>query len=55
MTQYEMTYLELLAKTFPNITATTTEIINLEAIMNLPKGTERNPEQWCCPANCENP
>lgn len=35
-----MKYLKLLAETFPNITATTTEIINLEAIMNLPKGTE---------------
>lgn len=35
-----MTYLKLLAKTFPNIAEATTEIINLEAIMNLPKGTE---------------
>lgn len=35
-----MKYLELLAKDFPNIASTTTEIINLEAIMNLPKGTE---------------
>lgn len=33
-------YLELLAKDFPNVASTTTEIINLEAIMNLPKGTE---------------
>lgn len=40
MTKYEMEYLKLLAKTFPNVAATTTEIINLEAIMNLPKGTE---------------
>ena len=32
--------LELLAQSFPNITAASTEIINLEAILNLPKGTE---------------
>lgn len=32
--------LELLAQKFPNIGAASTEIINLEAIMNLPKGTE---------------
>ncbi|SEL30009.1 fructose-1,6-bisphosphatase-3 [Carnobacterium iners] len=33
-------YLDLLAKEYPTIGETTTEIINLEAIMNLPKGTE---------------
>lgn len=32
--------LELLAQTFPNVSAAATEIINLEAILNLPKGTE---------------
>lgn len=32
--------LELLAQTFPDISSASTEIINLEAIMNLPKGTE---------------
>ncbi|WP_289825807.1 fructose-1,6-bisphosphatase [uncultured Duncaniella sp.] len=32
--------LELLAQTFPSISAASTEIINLEAILNLPKGTE---------------
>lgn len=32
--------LELLSQTFPNVSAASTEIINLEAIMNLPKGTE---------------
>lgn len=32
--------LELLSRTFPNISAASTEIINLEAILNLPKGTE---------------
>ena len=33
-------YLQLLAKSFPNIADATTEIINLEAIAHLPKGTE---------------
>ncbi|MCF0177441.1 MAG: fructose-1,6-bisphosphatase [Bacteroidales bacterium] len=33
-------YLELLSKQFPNIAAASTEIINLEAINSLPKGTE---------------
>ncbi len=32
--------LELLAQTFPTIGSASTEIINLEAILNLPKGTE---------------
>ena len=32
--------LELLSQNFPNISAASTEIINLEAILNLPKGTE---------------
>ena len=32
--------LELLSKTFPDIQCAATEIINLEAILNLPKGTE---------------
>lgn len=32
--------LELLAQSFPTISAASTEIINLEAILNLPKGTE---------------
>jgi fructose-1,6-bisphosphatase-3 len=32
--------LELLSNSFPNIQAASTEIINLEAILNLPKGTE---------------
>ena len=32
--------LELLSQTFRNISAASTEIINLEAILNLPKGTE---------------
>lgn len=33
-------FLRLLAKDYPTIGATTSEIINLEAIMNLPKATE---------------
>lgn len=40
MADHELKYLKLLSKSFPNISATTIEIINLEAIMNLPKGTE---------------
>ncbi|MDE6295239.1 MAG: fructose-1,6-bisphosphatase [Muribaculaceae bacterium] len=32
--------LELLSRSFPNASAAATEIINLEAILNLPKGTE---------------
>lgn len=33
-------YLRLLAQSFPTVAAASTEIINLQAIMNLPKGTE---------------
>ncbi len=36
----ELRYLNLLARSFPNIAMASTEIINLEAILNLPKGTE---------------
>ncbi|MBC1762560.1 fructose-1,6-bisphosphatase [Listeria welshimeri] len=36
----DMKYLQLLATEYPTIAKTATEIINLEAIMNLPKGTE---------------
>jgi fructose-1,6-bisphosphatase-3 len=32
--------LELLSQTFPTVSSASTEIINLEAILNLPKGTE---------------
>ena len=32
--------LELLAQTFPNVSAASSEIMNLEAIQSLPKGTE---------------
>lgn len=36
----DMRYLRLLARSFPTIADASTEIINLEAILNLPKGTE---------------
>ena len=36
----ESKYLNLLADKFPDIQSASTEIINLEAILNLPKGTE---------------
>ena len=50
--------LELLARQFPTQEATVTEIINLQAIINLPKGTEHfmsdlhgeyEPSTRCCP------
>ena len=36
----DIRYLRLLARSFPTIADASTEIINLEAILNLPKGTE---------------
>ena len=36
----DLHYLHLLSQSFPTIADASTEIINLEAIMNLPKGTE---------------
>ncbi|MFC0876030.1 fructose-1,6-bisphosphatase [Saccharicrinis sp. FJH2] len=36
----ELNFLNLLAEKFPTVQAACTEIINLEAILNLPKGTE---------------
>ncbi len=36
----ELRYLRLLAKQYPTVQAASTEIINLQAILNLPKGTE---------------
>ena len=38
--QKDMRYLQLLSHSFPTIADASTEIINLEAILNLPKGTE---------------
>ncbi len=40
LSQADLRVLELLAKSFPTIADASTEIINLEAILNLPKGTE---------------
>lgn len=39
-TRADRRVLELLSQTFGTISAAATEIINLEAILNLPKGTE---------------
>jgi len=36
----DLRYLQLLSKQYPTISSATTEIINLQAILNLPKGTE---------------
>ncbi len=40
ITAKDLDYLKLLAKQYPTIQAAATEIINLNAILNLPKGTE---------------
>lgn len=39
-TEKDRRYLSLLAQSYPNIAAASSEIINLEAILRLPKGTE---------------
>ena len=39
-TQADLRYLKLLAEKFPTIPSAATEVINLEAILSLPKGTE---------------
>ena len=36
----DLQYLQLLSKSFPTVADASTEIINLQAILNLPKGTE---------------
>ena len=38
--EQNMRYLQLLSQSFPTIAEASTEIINLQAILNLPKGTE---------------
>lgn len=38
--EMELKYLKNLAKIYPNAAAASTEIINLQSILNLPKGTE---------------
>ena len=40
MTELELIYLKTLSKQYPNVAAASTEIINLQAILNLPKSTE---------------
>ena len=39
-TEQDIKYLQLLSQSFPTIATASTEIINLQAILNLPKGTE---------------
>ncbi len=38
--EQDLRILQLLSQTFPDVASASTEIINLEAILNLPKGTE---------------
>ncbi len=38
--QTELHYIKLLSKQYPTVEAASTEVINLQAILNLPKGTE---------------
>ena len=40
ITERELKYLGLLSKQFPNAASAASEIMNLQAILNLPKGTE---------------
>ena len=40
MTTSDIRYLELLSRSFPSIAKASAEVINLSAILNLPKGTE---------------
>ena len=40
MKELEVRYLERLSELYPTIAKASTEIINLQAILNLPKGTE---------------
>ncbi len=40
MEHANLRYLQLLSESFPNISQATAEIINLSAVLNLPKGTE---------------
>ena len=40
MKELEVRYLERLSQLYPTIAMASTEIINLQAILNLPKGTE---------------
>ena len=40
MNEFDREYLELLSEKYPNAAAACSEIINLSAILALPKGTE---------------
>ena len=40
LSEEELRYLKLLARQYPTVQAASSEIINLQAILNLPKGTE---------------
>ena len=40
MNEYDVKYLELLSKNFPNVNATAAEIVRLQAVLELPKTTE---------------
>lgn len=40
MKTLDIRYLERLSELYPTVAAASTEVINLEAILNLPKGTE---------------
>ena len=40
MKDLELKYLKSLSRQYPTIAAASTEIINLQSILNLPKGTE---------------
>lgn len=40
MSDLQTRYLERLSELYPTVAAASTEVINLEAILNLPKGTE---------------
>ena len=40
MKEHDLRYLKCLAKQYPNVAAAATEIVNLQAILSLPKGTE---------------
>ena len=40
MKELDVRYLERLSQLYPTIAKASTEIINLQAILNLPKGTE---------------
>ena len=42
----QMKYLKELAVRYPNVAAASTEIINLQAILHLPKGTEHYHKEW---------